>query len=90
MRLKARLIKLEEYRQRRTPAHFTPIVRVPADIADDNWRDWLARQPCPCGKMGCEQRRVGAVVSERLSPEAWVARYARYRRQPDRRPDDAA
>jgi hypothetical protein len=87
MRFQSRLIKLEAYRQRRTPAHFTSIVRVPAEIEEADWREWLRHQPCACGMVACPERRVGAVVSQRLSPEAWVARYAR---QPDRRPDDAA
>jgi hypothetical protein len=79
MRFQSRLSKLEEYEHRRTPAHLTSVVRVPADIEEADWRAWLAEQPCACGQVRCPERRVGMVVSEPLTPEAWVAAFEELR-----------
>jgi hypothetical protein len=87
MNVRSRLQALEARQRRQHPPgdeHFTSIVRVPADIAHEDWLDWLASQPCACGRSSCDQRRVGIVVPERLSPEQWTARY---RPQPGGRTD---
>jgi len=78
MRFQSRLVKLEEYRrQRRTPRHFARIVRGHADLESADWPAWLAEQPYACGQRASPERHIGMVVPERLSPEAWAAKYGR-------------
>jgi hypothetical protein len=76
---RARLLRLEAYLRRQDPpprAHFTSVVRVPADVAHCDWEAWLLSQPCACGMPYCEQCRVGVLLPEKCeSPEAWEARY---------------
>jgi hypothetical protein len=83
---RSRLSSLEARQRRAHPPHrehFTAVVTVPPDIPAEAWHDWLARQPCACGRMFCDQRRIGLLIPTRCqTAEEWAARYGRHQPPP--------
>jgi hypothetical protein len=76
--LTSRLRALEGRERRAHPPslrHFTSVVRVPSDIPDDAWGEWLHTQPCACGTIGCALRSIGTLLPTPCqTEEAWQAR----------------
>jgi hypothetical protein len=74
-----RITRLEEaQRLRHGDGHFVSIVHVPPEIPDEDWRTWLAAQPCACGLVGCPERTVGLLIPTPCATiEEWEARYHR-------------
>ena len=80
MRHQRRLARLEEHarQQRRTLSHVIPVARYPwrGDVPE---ADWLRSLVCPCGRLGCPQLRIGALLPMPApSGEAWAAEVRRY------------
>ncbi len=83
MSMKSRLHALED-RQRRQHRpggeHYTPVLHVPAHIPSHQWEAWLRAQPCPCGVVACDKRKIGLLLPTRAqTAEEWEARYGRER-----------
>jgi hypothetical protein len=77
---KSRVKRLEDQRRRRLPpgqTHFTSAVRVPPEIPHEAWRQWVAEQPCACGRVACPERRIGLLVPTPCqTAEEWRRYYA--------------
>jgi hypothetical protein len=80
--LEQRLIKLEHWaRVSVATEHFISVLRSPPGLRDDALNTWLAEQ-CRCNcSPDCPGKGVGMVVSEPLSPEAWVMEAHRWIRE---------
>jgi hypothetical protein len=74
----ARIARLEaRQRQAHPDRHWTSVVRVPWDEPDQ--ARWLRQLPCACGQVGCPERRIGLLVSEKApSADAWAERAQAY------------
>jgi hypothetical protein len=72
---KTRLRRLEA-RLVRPVSHFVSIIYYPWHLGEPD-DDWLQGLVCPCGRQGCPQFRIGAIIPEKaLRPEAWAERAA--------------
>jgi hypothetical protein len=84
MSYRQRIIRLEEYRRKRLPpSHFLTIVRVPWPLpAGMDQLTWLEEQVmCACGLVGCPELRIGAILPEKASKEAWTEEAQQYYRR---------
>jgi hypothetical protein len=83
---KSRLRRLEAaWRKRPVQGHLVSVLRYPWDLPDGDIDAWLASVPCARGRLGCPERRIGALFPETApSAEAWAARYQAWARNGDR------
>jgi hypothetical protein len=80
MRYRHRIVRLEEYRRTRLPpSHFLAIVCTPWDLDPVDEDEWLQTLVCACGRVGCPELRIGALVPEKApSAQAWSERVQEY------------
>jgi hypothetical protein len=58
-------------------SHFIAVVHTPWELDDAAVDRWLQEElRCPCGVVGCEHLRIGALLPEKApSVEAWAERW---------------
>jgi hypothetical protein len=78
MRYESRLRRLEA-RRVRPVSHFVSIAYYPWHRGEPD-DAWLRGLVCPCGRWGCPEFRIGAILPEKApSADAWAERARQYR-----------